>query len=166
MTNKVEENRIRRVVERRALRLVKTRRRDRKAYDYGTYRIVEPEQNRQIVGGLKLEQIVPWLDNRVSAPATAELMVTERDDLINLRERAYSIAREILEEIYIGSASREAINSATEVMEAVGRLDCIKDSNTRPCPEHDEIETPEGRAMLVQEIGPLWPDVEALRGSL
>jgi hypothetical protein len=42
-TNKTHENRIRRVAERRGLRLVKSRRRDDRALGYGMFKLINPE---------------------------------------------------------------------------------------------------------------------------
>jgi hypothetical protein len=42
---KVWENRIRRMAERQGLRMEKSRRRDTRAVDYGTYRLVDPATN-------------------------------------------------------------------------------------------------------------------------
>jgi hypothetical protein len=63
---KVRENRLRRMAERQGLRLVKSRRRDPRAIDYGTYMLVNAEINgvvaittRLLVRGARL------LDRRV-----------------------------------------------------------------------------------------------------
>lgn len=42
---KVYENRLRRMAERQGLRLEKSRRRDTRAYDYGTYQLVDVRTN-------------------------------------------------------------------------------------------------------------------------
>lgn len=42
---KTYENRVRRAAERQGLRLEKSRRRDPRAVDYGTYRLVDPATN-------------------------------------------------------------------------------------------------------------------------
>ncbi len=48
---KVWENRIRRMAERQGLRLEKSRRRDTRAIDYGTYRLVDPATNTVVSYG-------------------------------------------------------------------------------------------------------------------
>lgn len=44
-TEKTRENRLRRMAERQGLKLERSRRRDPRASDYGTYRLVNPETN-------------------------------------------------------------------------------------------------------------------------
>ena len=48
-SEKVRENRLRAAAQRQALRLVKSRRRDPRAFDYGHYMLVD-EQNRVVTG--------------------------------------------------------------------------------------------------------------------
>jgi hypothetical protein len=48
---KVWENRIRRMAERQGLRLQKSRRRDTRAVDYGTYRLADPATNTVVSYG-------------------------------------------------------------------------------------------------------------------
>jgi hypothetical protein len=48
---KVMENRIRRVALRRGMKVVKSRRRDPKALDYGGYMLVDVARNFAILGG-------------------------------------------------------------------------------------------------------------------
>jgi hypothetical protein len=68
---KVRENRLRRMAERQALRLVKSRRRDPLAVDYGKYRIetadgVEPARFASPMGwGLTLDEA----ERRLATPA-------------------------------------------------------------------------------------------------
>jgi hypothetical protein len=50
-TEKVRENRLRRMAERQGLQLRKSRRRDTRAYDFGTYRLADPRTNMLVVGG-------------------------------------------------------------------------------------------------------------------
>jgi hypothetical protein len=51
-TDKVRENRLRRMAERRGLRLEKSRRRDPMAADYGTYQIIDNDTNGIVsIGG-------------------------------------------------------------------------------------------------------------------
>lgn len=49
---KVRENRIRRMAERQGLRLEKSRRRDTRAHDYGTYHLVDTATNTLASYGL------------------------------------------------------------------------------------------------------------------
>ena len=49
--DKVRENRLRRMAERQGLQLVKSRRRDPRATDYGGYMIVDPFANVVVAGG-------------------------------------------------------------------------------------------------------------------
>lgn len=69
---KVRENRLRRMAERQGLRLVKSRRRDPLAVDFGKYRIetgdgVEPERFASPMGwGLTLDEVEARLSR--SAP--------------------------------------------------------------------------------------------------
>jgi hypothetical protein len=44
--DKVRENKLRRMAERQGLRLQKSRRRDPRALDFGTYRLVDAEMTR------------------------------------------------------------------------------------------------------------------------
>ena len=47
---KVRENRLRRMADRQGLRLEKSRRRDPRAYDYGTYHLIDPYTNSLVAG--------------------------------------------------------------------------------------------------------------------
>jgi hypothetical protein len=47
MSEKVRENRLRRMAERQGLRLEKSRRRDRRALDYGRYQLVDAGMTRR-----------------------------------------------------------------------------------------------------------------------
>jgi hypothetical protein len=49
-TEKVRENRVRRMAERQGLALAKSRRRDPRATDYGTYMLVDPTSNSVVAG--------------------------------------------------------------------------------------------------------------------
>jgi hypothetical protein len=51
--DKVRENRLRRMAERQGLRLEKSRRRDPRALDYGTYHLVDPSNNTLAAWGLE-----------------------------------------------------------------------------------------------------------------
>lgn len=67
--DKVRENRLRRVAGRRGLRLEKSRRRDPRAWDYGTYQLVDAYTNGLVAAewdvgrgyGLTLDEIEAWL---------------------------------------------------------------------------------------------------------
>jgi hypothetical protein len=48
---KIRENRLRRMAERQGLRLEKSRRRDKRAYDYGTYQLIDPYTNALVASG-------------------------------------------------------------------------------------------------------------------
>jgi len=50
MSEKVREIRLRRMAQRQGYRLVKTRRRDPRAIDYGAYTIVDPRTNFAVFG--------------------------------------------------------------------------------------------------------------------
>jgi hypothetical protein len=47
----VRENRLRRMAERQGLRLIKARRRDPRAYDYGTYGLLDAYTNNVVACG-------------------------------------------------------------------------------------------------------------------
>lgn len=67
--DKVRENRLRRMAERRGLRLEKSRRRDTRALDYGTYGLVDPAAGQLIAGststgyGLSLDEVEKALND-------------------------------------------------------------------------------------------------------
>jgi hypothetical protein len=50
-TDKVRENRLRRAAQRQGLTLMKCRRRDTRAYDYGTYMLIDPLTNTVVAYG-------------------------------------------------------------------------------------------------------------------
>jgi hypothetical protein len=50
-TDRVRENRLRRAAQRQGLMLAKSRRRDPRATDYGTYMLVDPSTNAVIASG-------------------------------------------------------------------------------------------------------------------
>lgn len=56
-SEKVRENRLRRMAERRGFKLVKSRRRDPQAIDYGTYELVDAELNVVAGGPMTLDGI-------------------------------------------------------------------------------------------------------------
>jgi hypothetical protein len=59
-TDKVRENRARRAVARQGYRLVKIRRRDPRAIDYGKFLLIPPRGNRK--GPLTIEQVETWVE--------------------------------------------------------------------------------------------------------
>ena len=64
-SEKVREARIRRAVDRRGYRLLKSRRRDPKAIDFGKFWITDL-RNHQVYGdqwGATLDEIETWLEN-------------------------------------------------------------------------------------------------------
>lgn len=50
---KVRENRLRRMAERQNLQIMKSRRRDPRATDYGTYQIIDPYNNTIVAHALQ-----------------------------------------------------------------------------------------------------------------
>lgn len=50
-TDKVKENRLRRVAARRGMRLEKSKRRDPKAIDFGGYMLIDAATNSVVTGG-------------------------------------------------------------------------------------------------------------------
>jgi hypothetical protein len=64
---KVRENRLRRMAERQGLRLEKSRRRDPRAVDFGTYQLVNARSNALVAGsrswgyGLDLDEVEAYL---------------------------------------------------------------------------------------------------------
>ncbi len=60
---KVHENRVRRMAERQGLKVEKSRRRDPRAYDFGTYQLVDPNNNTIVAGnhqtgyGMTIEEV-------------------------------------------------------------------------------------------------------------
>jgi hypothetical protein len=64
-TDKVRENRLRRVAERQGLRLTKSRRRDPRATDYGVYWLVDLRTNglESPESGLNLDEVETYLNS-------------------------------------------------------------------------------------------------------
>lgn len=70
-TDKVRENRLRRLAQRHRLSLQKAKRRDPHAWDYGTYQLVNPESNGIVFAnlaighgyGLSLDDVEDYLDD-------------------------------------------------------------------------------------------------------
>jgi hypothetical protein len=57
------ENRLRRMAQRRGMKLVKSRRRDVRALDYGTYMLIDINTNAVVAADLaNLETVEAWLD--------------------------------------------------------------------------------------------------------
>jgi hypothetical protein len=78
---KVREARLRRTAERQGLKLVKSRRRDPLAVDYGRYVIVDPDSNRPVAGELgsasamTLDDVEAWLAS--PGPESVEVVIEE-----------------------------------------------------------------------------------------
>jgi hypothetical protein len=76
MGDKVRENRLRRMAERQGYQLVKSRRRDPRAWDYGTWGIIDPFTNAWVLHdfatgrgyGLDLDEIEAWLTRPDDTP--------------------------------------------------------------------------------------------------
>jgi hypothetical protein len=70
--DKVKENRLRRIAERRGMRLEKSRRRDPKAPDFEGFMLIDARKNYVIVGGepfaysASLEDVEKWLDDQAA----------------------------------------------------------------------------------------------------
>ncbi len=62
LQNKVRENRARRVAQRQALRLEKSRRRDARALDFGLYNLIDLREQKIICHLAPLDQIERILD--------------------------------------------------------------------------------------------------------
>jgi hypothetical protein len=68
--DKVKENRLRRIAERRGFSLEKSRRRDPKAPDFGRFRLLDVRENKTVLGGeplpfsATLDDIEHWLGER------------------------------------------------------------------------------------------------------
>lgn len=60
-SEKVRENRLRRMAHRQRLALAKTRRRDPHAWDYGTFMIVSEDTNGVVVDDLTLDDVENFL---------------------------------------------------------------------------------------------------------
>lgn len=64
MSDKVRENRVRRMAARQGLRLVKSRRRDPNAVDFGQYWLTDPDTGGLVFGdqwGAELDDVEAWL---------------------------------------------------------------------------------------------------------
>lgn len=67
-SQKVTENRLRRAAERQGLRLVKSRRRDPRAIDYGSYMLLDSDTNAVVASGFEsgygmyLDEVEGFLD--------------------------------------------------------------------------------------------------------
>ena len=68
VAEKVLENRMRRALKRRGMRLVKSKRRDPKAFDFGGYMIINAENNTVVCGtdpmafSLSLDNVAQYVD--------------------------------------------------------------------------------------------------------
>jgi hypothetical protein len=78
---KIREARLRRMAERQGLKLVKSRRRDPLAVDYGRYVIVDPHSNRPVAGefgsasAMSLDDVEAWLAS--PGPESIEVVIEE-----------------------------------------------------------------------------------------
>ncbi len=61
-SDKVRENKARRAAARQGLRLAKSRTRDGRATDYGTFMVVDVEGNWLVAEGLYLDEVERYLD--------------------------------------------------------------------------------------------------------
>jgi hypothetical protein len=59
---KIREQRARRALSRQGFRLAKTRRRDTRAVDYGTYAILPASGRRSVAERLSLDRVERWID--------------------------------------------------------------------------------------------------------
>jgi hypothetical protein len=81
VAEKVREARLRRMAERRGLKLVKSRRRDPLAVDYGRYVIVDPDSNQPVAGefgsasAMTLDGVDAWLTS--AGPESIEVVIAE-----------------------------------------------------------------------------------------
>jgi hypothetical protein len=70
-SEKVRENRLRRMAERQGLALQKSRRRDPRAIDYGMYTLIDPSTNTIVAGHVEgraaftIDEVEDWLTNPV-----------------------------------------------------------------------------------------------------
>jgi hypothetical protein len=72
--DKNRENRLRRMAARQGIRLVKSRRRDPQALDYGQFWLVDIEANLQLTGGqfgISLDKVEDWLTAEETAASDA-----------------------------------------------------------------------------------------------
>lgn len=78
-TEKVREARLRRLAQRQGIKLVRSRRRDPQAADFGRYALVDPETNRAIAGeqssAMTLDDVEAWLSS--ARPESVEVAVEE-----------------------------------------------------------------------------------------
>ena len=92
-TEKVRENRLRRAARRQGLMLVKSRRRDRGAADYGTYGIIDPQRDAWVAWrgahgyGMDLDRVEAWLA-RPRQPRRLLSMDERQRGRLGLHERA------------------------------------------------------------------------------
>lgn len=64
VSDKTRENRVRRMAKRQGYQLVKSRRREQRSIDYGTFVIVDPSTNTLVLGGHvlhNLAEVEAWL---------------------------------------------------------------------------------------------------------
>lgn len=68
---KVWENRLRRMAERRGFKIMKSRRRDQGARDYGVWYIIQVDKNIHCGDFYSLEQVEHWLSSYDASPKAA-----------------------------------------------------------------------------------------------
>lgn len=122
----MRENRVRRMAERQRLALQKARRRDPNAWDYGTYQLVDVDNNTIVlhnfaVGqgyGLGLDEIEAFLSERAERRPTLE-EATERRSQANLliprgsfRQGSWK-NRVLISYANFGTTIRQAVEDAT-----------------------------------------------------
>lgn len=61
LDDRVRENRIRRIAERRGFIVQRSRRRDPQALDYGKYWLIEAEGMREVLSRVELDDVEAWL---------------------------------------------------------------------------------------------------------
>jgi hypothetical protein len=64
-SDKVRENRLRRMADRQGLALRKRRRRDPRALDYGLYDLIEPTEKWAVAEAMTIDEVEAWLTNPV-----------------------------------------------------------------------------------------------------
>lgn len=83
-TDKIRENRIRRAAQRQGLALMKSRRRDERAYDYGTYMLIDAQTNAVVAYrmqsgyGMNLDDIETALTTTNTAQEETPMNSTNR----------------------------------------------------------------------------------------
>jgi hypothetical protein len=107
--DKVRENRLRRIAERRGYSLEKSRRRDPKAPDFARFRVIEMRENRAVFGAephafsATLDEVEQWLGEKPDGgTVTAEF--TQVFKKIEALEREFA---QIEDELGLARSSRD-----------------------------------------------------------